>query len=81
MEGPKRERVPAFFWLPWWSKAHNLFWFLQFMHLFWAVLGLRCCAWAFSSFGGSGLLFLVVHELIIVVVSLGVEHGLEGMAP
>ena len=51
------------------------------MHLLLAVLGLRCCAWASSSFGGPGLLFLVVHELIIVVVSLGVEHGLEGMAP
>ena len=41
------------------------------------ALGLRCCAWAFSIFGGLGLLFLVVQELI-VVVSLAVEHRLGG---
>ena len=41
--------------------------------------GSCCCAWAFSSFGGSGPLFLVVQELT-VVVSLAVEHRLEGVA-
>ena len=34
-----------------------------------AVLGLRCCAWAFSSCGERGLLFIVVCGLLIVVAS------------
>ena len=41
-----------------------------------AVLGLHCCAWAFSSCGEWGLLFIVVRGLLIVVASLVVEHGL-----
>ena len=44
---------------------------------FLAVLGLRCCAWAFSSCGKQGLLFIVVHGLLIAVASsLVAEHGL-----
>ena len=35
-----------------------------------AALGLRCCAWAFSSLGKWGLLFAVVHVLLIAVASL-----------
>ena len=35
-----------------------------------------CCAWAFSSCGEWGLLFVVVHGLLIAVASLVVEHGL-----
>ena len=42
---------------------------------FLAVLGLRCCAWAFSSCGERGLLFVVVCGLLLSVVSLVVEHG------
>ena len=41
-----------------------------------AALGLHCCMWAFSSCGELGLLFVVVHGLLIVVASLVVEHGL-----
>ena len=41
-----------------------------------AVLGLRCCAQAFSSCGERGLLFVVVRGLLIVVAFLVVEHGL-----
>ena len=41
-----------------------------------AVLGLRCCAWAFSSCGNRGILFVAVHGLLIVVVSLVAEHSL-----
>ena len=41
-----------------------------------AVLGLRCCAWAFSSCGERGLHFLAVRGLLIAVASLVVEHGL-----
>ena len=31
----------------------------KFIYLFMAVLGLHCCAWAFSSCGEQGLLFVV----------------------
>ena len=35
-----------------------------------AALGLCCCAWAFSSCGEWGLLFIAVCGLLIVVASL-----------
>ena len=41
-----------------------------------AALGLCCCAWAFSSCGERGLLFVAVHGLLIAVASLVAEHGL-----
>ena len=54
-----------------------LFFFLiNLFILFLAVLGLRCSARAFSSCGERGLLFVVVHGLLIAVASLVVEHGL-----
>ena len=37
------------------------------------MLGLRCCARAFSSCGERGLLLVVVLELLISVASLVVE--------
>ena len=46
------------------------------IYLFLAVLGLRCCAWVFSSCSKQVLLFVAVHSLLIVVASLVVEHGL-----
>ena len=49
---------------------------LVFMFLVLAALGLRCCTPAFSSCGERGLLFVVVHGLLIVVASLVAEHGL-----
>ena len=59
------------------SFAHFLFLkFIYFIYLFLAALGLRCCARAFSSCGEQGLLFVVVHGLLIAVASLVVEHGL-----
>ena len=46
-------------------------------YLFLAALGLRWVfARAFSSCGEQGLLFVVVHGLLIVVASLVAEHGL-----
>ena len=39
------------------------------MYLFLAVLGFHCYTWAFSSCGEQGLLFVVVHGLLIVVAS------------
>ena len=47
-----------------------------FIYLFLAVLGLHCCMRASSSCGEWGLLFVVVHRLLIVVASLVAEHGL-----
>ena len=44
--------------------------------VFLAVLGLRCCAWAFSTCGERGLLFVAVCRLLIFMVSLVAEHGL-----
>ena len=46
------------------------------MGVFLAVLGLRCCSWAFSSCSERGLLFVAVHRLLIAVASLVAEHGL-----
>ena len=46
------------------------------MYLIWAALGLCCCTRAFSSCGERGLLFVVVHGLLIEVASLVAEHGL-----
>ena len=48
---------------------------LLFVYLFLAVLGLRCCAWAFSSCGEWGLLFAAACGLLLVVASLVVERG------
>ena len=60
------------------TKSLNSFFYKYlFIYLFiLAVLGLRCCARAFSSCGGWGLLLVVVHRLLIVVASAVVEHGL-----
>ena len=52
----------------------NLFIYL-FLSL--AVLGVRCCVWAFSSCSERGLLFVVVRGLPIGVASLVAEHGLQ----
>ena len=43
------------------GKACDAFCLLY--NLFLAVLGFRCCAWAFSSCGEQGLLFVAVHGL------------------
>ena len=50
--------------------------FLNFIYLFLAVLGLRCCTRAPSSYGEQGLLFVAVRGLLIAVASLVAEHGL-----
>ena len=50
--------------------------FIYFIYLFLAALGLHCCARAFSSCSERGLLFVVMHGLLIAVASLVAEHGL-----
>ena len=52
-------------------KGNCLFFF------FLAALGLHCSAWAFSSCGKRGLLFVAVRGLLIAVASLVAEHGLQ----
>ena len=47
-----------------------------FIYLFLAVLGLCCCAWAFSSCSEQGLFFAVVRGLLIAVASPVAEHRL-----
>ena len=53
-----------------------LFVFNKFIYLFLVALGLRCYMWAFSSCREKGLLFVVVHRLLIELASLVAEHGL-----
>ena len=48
--------------------------FLNFIYLFLAMLGLRCCVQASSSCGKRGLFLVAVHGLPIAVASLVVEH-------
>ena len=55
----------------------TFFFVCLFIYLFLAKLGLHCCARAFSSCGERGLLFVVVHGLLIAVASLVAEHGLQ----
>ena len=50
-----------------------MFYLLKFIYLFLAVLGLCCCARAFSSCAEWGLLFLVVHGLLLLH-STGSRH-------
>ena len=50
--------------------------FIYLINLVLATLGLRWYAWAFSSWGEQGLLFIAVHRLLIAVASLVAEHGL-----
>ena len=47
------------------------------IYLFLAALGLHCYAWAFSSCGERGLLFVVVRRLLVAVASLVAQHGLR----
>ena len=51
--------------------------FYLFIYLFFAALGLRCCAGAFSSCSEQGLLFAAVRGLLTAVASLVAEHGLS----
>ena len=58
-------------------KGYRVSFFLnKFIYLFLAALGLRCCAWASSSCGEQGLLFVVVCGLLIALASLVAEHRL-----
>ena len=58
-----------------WGRG-PLFVFFSHFFLLLAVLGLCCCARAFSSCSERGLLFVAVRRLLIAVASLVAEHGL-----
>ena len=65
--------------LPRWGKLGKEWagdFFFLLIYLFLVALGLRCCAWAFSSCSQRGLLFVGVRGLLITVASLVAEHGL-----
>ena len=58
-----------------------LFFKFIFIYLFFAVLGLRCCVWAFSSCGEQGLLFVAVHGLLTAMASYCGAQALGARAP
>ena len=51
--------------------------FLKFIYLFMAVLGLRFCARAFSSCSKRGPLFIAVRGPLTIAASLVAEHRLQ----
>ena len=64
------------------SELKHLFIYLfiyLLTYLLSAVLGLRCCAQAFSSCGERGLLFVAVRRLLIAVASLCCRAQAPGM--
>ena len=72
-------RLRCLLYLLWWGVCSDLlpfFFLIYFIYLCSAVLGFCYCAWAFSSCGERGLLFVAVHGLLIAVAALVAEHGL-----
>ena len=57
------------------SNELLVFFFLNVMYLFLVVLGVRCCARAFSSCSEQGLLLVTVHGLLVGASLVG-GHGL-----
>ena len=55
----------------------KVFFFLIFIYLCLAELGLHCCVQVFSSCGKRGYFLVVVCKLLIPVASLVVAHGLS----
>ena len=69
--------VIAYCRIPFLFKAEYYFFLIYlFIYLLLAALGLRSCVRSFSICGEQGLLFVVVHELLIVVASLFAKHGI-----
>ena len=58
------------------SVLPGLFIHLFYLFIFGCVGSSLLCAWAFSSCGERGLLFVAVLGLLIAVASLVAEHGL-----
>ena len=62
--------------LSYFSKSFFFFNFI-YLFIFGCVLGLRFCAWAFSSCGERGPLFITVRRPLTVTASLVAEHKLQ----
>ena len=63
-----------------WFLTWLVFFFFNiylFIYLFIAVLGLSCCARAFSSCGKRGPLFIAVRGPLIIAASPVAEHRLQ----
>ena len=56
-------------------SQHSFFFLLNYLCIL-AALGLCCFVWAFSSYSEQRQLFLGVHGLLTVVISLVVERSL-----
>ena len=67
------ELISFFFFL----IFHMRTWFLLFIYLFLAMLGLRFCARAFSSCSKRGPLFIAVCGPLTIAASLVTEHRLQ----
>ena len=59
-------------------RVFNFSFFFNFCFRVLVALGLHCCMQAFSSCGEQGLLFVVVHGILIVIASTVAEHRLKG---
>ena len=61
------------------KKVSHLYFFFNFIYLFllFAVLGLSCCALAFSSLASRGYSLVAVHGLLNAGASLVAEHRLQ----
>ena len=68
----KRTSCTSFFLI-----SLNINCFHLFIYLFLAALGLHCCTQTLTACSEWGLLFVEVHELLVVVASLIVEHRLQ----
>ena len=62
----------------WFSPRRLFFSLLKNLLIYLAALGLHCCLWVFSGCREQELFFTVVHELLVAVASLIVEHRLWG---
>ena len=60
-------------------EVQNLFCFvLVFIYLFLAALSLHCCVQALSAFSGWGLLFVMVHRLLLLQSTGSGRSGFRG---
>ena len=72
--GEKGKEIRRLLFVLWGLATLFLFFKNNYLFLFLAVLGLRCCTWDSSSCGEQGLLFFAVHRPLSVVASLVSEH-------
>ena len=64
-------------WIRFADLLFYFYFFLSFIYLFMAVLGLHFCARAFSSCGKRGPPFIAVRRPLTIAASLVAEHRLQ----